>query len=156
MLEIGAADRRMERRLKEKSPPVVYKSMDIDRRLRHDFYSLEEIQEQFDVVLMFEIIEHLPLEEGASLLTSVVALLTPGGLLLLSTPNVYHPNTKYWDMTHRSFYSYDQLAALVSWAGLRVEEIYRCITPRSRNGCSIAILDCPCINSSPWILQRRS
>ena len=48
--------------VKEHLPPILYKSMDIDRENFHDFYSLNEIQESFDVIFLFEVIEHLDLE----------------------------------------------------------------------------------------------
>jgi 2-polyprenyl-3-methyl-5-hydroxy-6-metoxy-1,4-benzoquinol methylase len=34
----------------------------------HDFYTLEEIQETFDMIFLFDVIEHLELEEGAQVL----------------------------------------------------------------------------------------
>jgi len=66
ILDIGASNRNLEKRLKRHFPNLIYKSMDIDREQVHDFYSMEEIRETFDVVFLFEVIEHLELEESAA------------------------------------------------------------------------------------------
>jgi len=51
--------------------------------------------------------------------------LNPGGLLLLSTPNVYCPHRYLYDATHCTPLCYDELAGLVQLAGLDVQAIYR-------------------------------
>ncbi|MBC7396388.1 MAG: class I SAM-dependent methyltransferase, partial [Bdellovibrionales bacterium] len=42
---------------------------------------------EFDVVIAFEIIEHIPVETTALFLSQISKILKPGGVLLLSTPN---------------------------------------------------------------------
>src|SRR4030043_1462630 len=85
ILDIGASNRNLEERLRRHFPKLIYKSMDIDREQFHDYYSLEEIEESFDVVFLFEVIEHLELEEGIRLLKKVYDLLNAGGRLILTT-----------------------------------------------------------------------
>jgi len=117
VLEVGAGNRGLGERLLKEFPSVVYRSMDVDRTYRHDYYSLDEVGEQFDLVIMIEVIEHLTLDEGVALLTKARRLLNPGGVVLLTTPNVFHP-TRYWaDCTHRTFYPYDDLAGILRWIG---------------------------------------
>ena len=72
ILDIGASNRNLEERLKRHYPNLIYKSMDIDQEQVHDFYSMEEIQETFDVVFLFEVIEHLELEEGVAAFEEVL------------------------------------------------------------------------------------
>ena len=43
----------MGMRIKKHLPRAVYKSMDIDREMVHDYYSLDEVKESFDVILPF-------------------------------------------------------------------------------------------------------
>ncbi len=44
-------------------------------------------ERQFDAVVSIEVIEHLPVEETQPFLQSVFQLLSPGGTLILATPN---------------------------------------------------------------------
>jgi 2-polyprenyl-3-methyl-5-hydroxy-6-metoxy-1,4-benzoquinol methylase len=125
ILDVGAGDRRMERRITEVYSDVMYKSMDIDRGFYHDYYSLDEIDEQFDLITLLEVIEHLELEEGVKMLGRLNELLVNRGTLILSTPNVFHPN-RFWQNTdHKVAYSYDELGGILLSQGFEVLEIYR-------------------------------
>jgi SAM-dependent methyltransferase len=125
VLDIGASNRNLEARLKRHLPSLVYKSMDIDREQFHDFYSLEEVRESFDVVFLFEVIEHLDLEEGVRVLRRIHDLLGPGGRLILTTPNVFNPG-RYWrDATHRVAYCYDELGGLLLAHHFQIRAMYR-------------------------------
>jgi SAM-dependent methyltransferase len=125
ILDIGASNRNLEERLKRHYPNLIYKSMDVDQEQAHDFYSLEEIQETFDVVFLFEVIEHLELEEGLNVLEKVYGLLHGGGRLILTTPNVFNPS-RYWrDATHKVAYCYDELGGLLLAEGFEIKAMYR-------------------------------
>ncbi len=125
ILDIGASSRALEKRLRQHFPGMAYKSMDIDRERFHDFYSLDAIDESFDVILLFEVIEHLDLEEGMSLLEKIYGFLNPGGRLILTTPNIFNPS-RYWrDATHRVAYCYDELGGLLLAHHFRIQAMYR-------------------------------
>ena len=125
VLDIGASNRNLQDRLNRHLPKLIYKSMDIDREQFHDFYSLDEIQESFDVVFLFEVIEHLDIEEGVQLLKKIYHLLNGGGRLILTTPNVFNPS-RYWrDATHRVAYCYDELGGLLLSQGFQIKMMYR-------------------------------
>jgi SAM-dependent methyltransferase len=125
VLDIGASNRNLEGRLKRHYPNLIYKSMDVDREQSHDFYSLDEIQETFDVVFLFEVIEHLDLEEGVRLLKKVYDLLKEGGRLILTTPNVFNPSRFWRDATHKVAYCYDELGGLLLAQGFQIRAMYR-------------------------------
>jgi SAM-dependent methyltransferase len=125
VLDIGASNRNLQERLKRHFPKMIYKSMDIDREQFHDFYSLEEVQEPFDVVFLFEVIEHLGLEEGIQLLKGIYRLLNEGGRLILTTPNVFNPSRFWRDATHRVAYCYDELGGLLLAQGFQIKAMYR-------------------------------
>lgn len=125
ILDIGASNRNLEKRLKGHYPHLIYKSMDVDRDQFHDFYSLEEIQEYFDVIFLFEVIEHLNLEEGVGLLKKVYELLKEGGRVILTTPNIFNPNRFWRDATHRVAYCYDELGGLLLSQGFSIIAMYR-------------------------------
>jgi 2-polyprenyl-3-methyl-5-hydroxy-6-metoxy-1,4-benzoquinol methylase len=99
--------------------------MDIDREQFHDFYSLDEIQESFDVVFLFEVIEHLDMEEGVQLLKKIYNLLNGGGRLILTTPNVFNPSRFWRDATHKVAYCYDELGGLLLSQGFQIKMMYR-------------------------------
>jgi SAM-dependent methyltransferase len=125
VLDIGASSRDLEGRLKHHYPNLIYKSMDVDREGPHDFYNLEEIQESFDVIFLFEVIEHLELEEGINVLKRIHELLTEGGRLIITTPNVFNPGRFWRDATHKVAYCYDELGGILLANQFQVKAIYR-------------------------------
>lgn len=124
LLDVGSGNRQVEKKLKSFCPDIIYKSMDIDRERFHDYYSLEGINEKFDIILLFEVIEHLEFKEAVTILKQIKKLLLPGGRLILTTPNVYHPN-RYWEYSHKVSYRYDEIGGLLLSLGYYVENIYR-------------------------------
>jgi SAM-dependent methyltransferase len=125
ILDVGASDKRMEKKVKDVYPDILYKSMDIDRTIPHDYHSLDEIDEQFDLIILFEVIEHLELEQGVKLLRRLNELLVDGGQLIISTPNIFNPGRFWIDATHKTAYSYEELGGIVLSQGLEVLAIYR-------------------------------
>jgi len=125
ILDIGASNRNLEQRLRRHFPRLIYKSMDIDREQFHDFYSLEEIQESFDAIFLFEVIEHLSLGEGVQLLKRVYDLLDQEGRLILTTPNIFNPSRFWRDATHQVAYCYDELGGLLLAQGFQIKAMYR-------------------------------
>jgi SAM-dependent methyltransferase len=125
ILDVGASDKRMEERVKGVYPDILYKSMDIDCSVSHDYYSLAEIDEQFDLIILFEVIEHLELEEGVEMLRRLHELLVDGGMLIISTPNIFNPSRFWIDATHKVAYTYAELGGVVLSQGFEVLGIYR-------------------------------
>jgi 2-polyprenyl-3-methyl-5-hydroxy-6-metoxy-1,4-benzoquinol methylase len=99
--------------------------MDVDKEKFHDFYSLDEIRGTFDVILLFEVIEHLELQEGVQLLKKIYDLLDEGGRLILSTPNTFNPGRFWRDATHRVAYCYDELGGILLAHGFHIRAMYR-------------------------------
>jgi len=124
ILDVGAGNREIGEKIRKVLGLATYKSMDVERSQFHDYYSLDEIEERFDVVLLFEVIEHLDFQEGIDLIKAIYALLSPGGKLYLTTPNLYHPH-RYWDSHHKTPYRYDELGGLLSAAGFEIKAFYR-------------------------------
>lgn len=125
VLEVGAGDRSMGLSIAERFPLVGYQSLDIDPQGNHDYHDWSEVDRQFDAVFAFEVIEHLPIEAIPGWLDQIAARLAPGGRLLISTPNTYYPPAYLRDATHRTPLCYDELAGLVSAAGLEVDRVVR-------------------------------
>lgn len=125
ILDIGSSSRKLRQFLIEQcGRKVTYKSMDIDRETQQDYYSLDEIREKFNIVFLFEVIEHLTFEDGLQLLESIHDLLLPGGKLVLTTPNAFHPN-RYWEYSHKVSYRYDEIGGILISLGFTVTKIFR-------------------------------
>jgi 2-polyprenyl-3-methyl-5-hydroxy-6-metoxy-1,4-benzoquinol methylase len=125
ILDVGAGERGMGNKILKKLDAVTYKSMDIDCRFHHDYYSLDDIDEQFDLVLLLDVIEHLELEDGVQMLQRINELLVDGGMLIINTPNIFNPNRFWLDATHKVAYSYEELGGILLSQGFDVMEIYR-------------------------------
>lgn len=125
ILDVGAGDKRMERRVKDAYPDILYKSMDIDRRTPHDYYALDDIDEQFDLIILFEVIEHLELEQGMEMLRRLHELLDDEGMVIISTPNIFNPSRFWIDATHKVAYHYEELGGILLSEGFDVLGIYR-------------------------------
>lgn len=125
ILDIGSSTRNLRNRLiDEHGKNISYKSMDIDRETEQDFYSIEEINERFDVIFLFEVIEHLTFEDGLHLIERIHELLVPGGKLIITTPNAFHPN-RYWEYSHKVTYRYDEIGSILVSLGFEITSIYR-------------------------------
>lgn len=71
----------------------------------------------YDVVVNFEVIEHVTVELGARMLAAMREMLRPGGVLYLSTP-VFNGKAA---QNHVHEYTVPELQAAIEAAGLRVE-----------------------------------
>ena len=125
VLDVGAGMKGMKDEIAGLGLTVTYRSMDIDRGNAHDYYDLADVKETFDAVIMFEVIEHVSLEEGLALLKRLNAIVKPGGLIILSTPNIFNPSRYMRDATHKTFYGYDELCGLLNLAGFGIREVTR-------------------------------
>lgn len=124
ILDVGAGNRRMGKKLEETRGDLLFKSMDIDRDRHHDYYSLDDVDDTFDIVLLFEVIEHLEFSEGVEMLSKIKGFLKKGGKLIVTTPNLFHPN-RYWEYSHKVSYRYDELSGLLLSLGYNISDIYR-------------------------------
>jgi 2-polyprenyl-3-methyl-5-hydroxy-6-metoxy-1,4-benzoquinol methylase len=126
VLDVGAGMRGMEADIVKTGLSVSYHSMDIDRTNRHDYYDLDDIgNEQFDAVSSFEVIEHMGLEEGLRFFIRLRELTKVGGLIVVSTPDIFTPGRFMRDSTHKTFYCYDELCGLLNMAGFEITHVYR-------------------------------
>ena len=125
VLEIGASrSNRYLPGIKEAYQDVVYKSMDVDRSTEQDFYSLDEITGEYDLVMMFEVLEHLDLAAISEVLGKSYEVTADGGTIIASTPNLFHPH-RFWDSTHKTPLRYEELGALMMIAGYQDIKVYR-------------------------------
>lgn len=125
VLEMGASyNKRYVDGIKKAYPNAVFKSMDVDRDTEQDFYSLSEIEGEYDLVMIFEALEHMDLDTGLKTLRRAYEVTAEGGYILTSTPNLFHPH-RYWDSTHITPLRYEELGALLMLAGYSDIKVYR-------------------------------
>lgn len=72
----------------------------------------------FDVIVHFEVIEHMKVEHGAKMLKACLACLKPGGVMLMSTPCY---DGKRHAANHIHEYTVPELEKAVIKAGFKVE-----------------------------------
>ena len=125
LLEIGAGDRGLERRMQEYWGDLEYLSCDIDPTFQHDFTHIDEAVGEYDLVCAFELIEHLELRAAGHMAQRMYELTSPGGRVVLTTPNIFYPPAFMRDATHVTPFCYDELGGLLQLAGFRVTRIYR-------------------------------
>jgi SAM-dependent methyltransferase len=125
ILEVGAGDRPFLTNFSG-----AYKTMDVDPTQKHDFYSVEEIQEPFDAVLMREVVEHISHGVFFSYLAKFAQILNPGGVLILSTPNPWAGGAVFaYDYTHISPWNMRDMYCVLRCYGFQPVEISRIIWP---------------------------
>jgi SAM-dependent methyltransferase len=129
ILEIGSGDRPFEAQLRANGFRGLVRTMDVDRSMLFDYYSVDDVNETFDAVIMREVIEHLPRPVLYSYLRKITEILIPGGMLVITTPNPWAPSWVLSDYTHISPWSPADLYGVLRWIGFRRVEIYRIIWP---------------------------
>ena len=125
LLDIGAGMKGMKAEIANLGIRLTYKSMDVDRSNPHDYYDVESISERFDAIIMFEVIEHMSLQEGLDLMKKLYSIMNEKGIIILSTPNIFNPGRYMRDATHKTFYAYDELCGLLNITGFNIKEVYR-------------------------------
>lgn len=93
-----------------------------------DFFDPSLDDERFDVIIMIELLEHVP--EPGRFLGRAAELLDPGGMLYLTTPNFGSVSRRVlggdWRVIHQEHLSYfdaRRLRSLAAGAGLTVERL---------------------------------
>jgi len=96
--------------------------------------------ESFDVVLASNVLEHFVPEVAASVASDVLALLRPGGRLIVIQPNFAHASRRYFDdYTHRSIFTHVSLPAMLRSRGFAVEQVTPRFLPYSMRGARVPI-----------------
>jgi SAM-dependent methyltransferase len=82
---------------------------------------LTERPSQYDIIVAFDVLEHLPLDVLCQSLDLIAERLRPGGLLLVHLPNaaaVYGAKVRYSDLTHFHAFTRESLTHLFRNANL--------------------------------------
>ena len=99
-----------------------YHTQDIGEEFTYTYKSLDEIKHKYAVILCLDVIEHLQLLEGLTLIHRLVNLLETGGIIVIQTPNARCiRNPLSWDMTHLHCYNINDLWSYLTCMELQVE-----------------------------------
>jgi SAM-dependent methyltransferase len=129
VLEVGAGECPFLPKLQARNFNGVFKTMDIDRSQRFDYYSLDDVEGVFDAVIMREVIEHLPRPIFYAYLKKILAIIDPGGVLVITTPNPWAGGWYFCDYTHVSPWPPGDLYSILRWFGFSRVELCRTIWP---------------------------
>lgn len=87
---------------------------------------LRERPEAFDLVLLMDVLEHVPRATQPELLTTIHRALRPGGRLLCTVPNGASPLAGHWryvDYTHECLFTRESLEFVLDQSGFMVEVV---------------------------------
>jgi 2-polyprenyl-3-methyl-5-hydroxy-6-metoxy-1,4-benzoquinol methylase len=125
ILDVGASGKILREKILQQFPSAIYKSMDIDTCGQHDYYSLDAISESFDLIILSEVIEHIEFNNGLILLRRLWDLLNDSGRIIVSTPNLHHPNRYWQDPDHKTPYHYDVIGGSLLSVGFKIDSMHR-------------------------------
>lgn len=123
ILDVGAGNRAFGSALEREGIDCIYQSVDIEKKYRHEYSSIEEVEDTFDLITMFEVLEHLPLARGLNFLEWAYGHLNAGGVLATSVPNPTHPFVHFQDLTHQQHWPANNLYAVLRMVGFTKEDI---------------------------------
>jgi hypothetical protein len=139
LLDVGAGDLRVMRKFQAAGYGGEYHTQDIGDGGPWTYADLSEVRRTYGAILCLDVLEHLPLADGIALLQRMMSLLSPGGALVLQTPNAaYLPDPRSWDMTHVHTYALHDLWAFFTVEGWDVAG-YRVVLVPEREGLGAAI-----------------
>ena len=134
LLDVGAGDLRVMRKMQRAGFGGEYHTQDIGEEGTYTYRDLVEVRQTYGAVLCLDVIEHLTLEDGLLLLRRMTSLLDPGGVLVVQTANAsFIPDPRSWDMTHLHTYNVMDLWAHLTCEGLDVAG-YRVVFAEPRWG----------------------
>lgn len=91
------------------------------------FSFLKDHGKSFDLIIAFDLMEHLKKEEVLLFLTETFLALKPGGKLLIRTPNAASPlsgNYRYGDFTHELSFTASSITQILTGAGFKDVKLY--------------------------------
>jgi hypothetical protein len=134
VLDVGAGDLRIQHKLEDAGFHGTYHTQDVGDEFNYTYADLADVERTYDVILCLDVLEHLSLRRGLTMLVRLCDLLTPKGTIVIQTPNarcVRHPLA--WDMTHLHVYNAHDLWAYLTTLGMDVRG-YRVVLGRPPRG----------------------
>ena len=95
--------------------------------------------DDYNRVVMFDVLEHFSVEDGANLLSTIKSHLTSDGQIIIRVPNMASPwggQYQYGDLTHKAAYTPSSMRQLAGSLGLFCSAVY----PQKRGSRSRSLL----------------
>ena len=87
LLDYGAGDKRLKGKFVSAGFKGRYETLDISAENEHEYSLISQVKGHFDAILCLEVIEHMSLNGYVDLMDEFGKLLSPGGTLIIGTPN---------------------------------------------------------------------
>jgi len=134
ILDVGAGDLRVKLKIVDAGFAGEYHTLDVGDEYSHNYTNMDEVGRKYHAILCLDVIEHLPLGDGLSLLSTLASTLEPGGKLIVQTPNARCiRNPLGTDMTHLHCYNIADLWAYLCCHDLEVKGYRVCFLPEKQN-----------------------
>ena len=81
---------------------------------------LEDKNDSFDFITLFDVIEHFTLDDGVALSRGILKSLRPGGRVIMRTPNmanIFGSYSRHMDLTHQIGFTEQSLSQMLRLAG---------------------------------------
>lgn len=91
------------------------------------FKFLKNKAKQYQIITLFDVVEHLTIDEAINLLKLIRRALTENGIVIIHTFNAGHPfcnYTRYCDITHKTGFTIHSLDMILREAGLKKNTIF--------------------------------
>lgn len=94
--------------------------------LSADVFSIKEKLRSYDVIVMTQVLEHIPKEKHIPYLQTLYSHLNKGGVILITVPNIGNPLAiyeRYYDYTHETAFTDHSLLQMADFAHLENSEV---------------------------------
>jgi len=127
VLDIGAGEMWLKEALKIRNIEADYYGLDISTESgkKYDFYDIDSVTGEYDLVIMQEVIEHLNLDKGLYYLKKAYEILSSEGFIAVTIPNILNPIQFFKDFSHVTYYPITDLYAILRSIGFQGVAILR-------------------------------
>ncbi len=90
--------------------------------LTNKLQSLKRKLDHYDVIMMTQVLEHIPKKAHVSVIRTLVGHLKKNGLLIITVPNIGNPLAifeRYYDYTHELAFTEHSLEQMIDFCGLK-------------------------------------
>lgn len=91
-----------------------------------DIQPIENKLKTYDIIMMTQVLEHIPKDKHVSYLQTLYTHLNIGGVILITVPNIGNPLAiyeRYYDYTHETAFTDHSLIQLADFAHLKNSEV---------------------------------